>query len=236
MKNDKAGITSPAYQKFSGITDEFLAGAVSDGARALIISSDRITVRGLQFIANWPIETLSLLSCSRVRRAEIEAVVSMSQLKGLALDGCLFLTDADLEPLRQNIALRALSVKWCYNLTDVTCETLGSTQIEHLDIDGCEKIGDRGLGFLAMNTHLQTLYLASEGPISDYGLKIIATKMGALKSLSFNGLDHVTDAGILGLKESTSLDRIVMSHLSNVTMKAVEALKAELPHTTILFS
>ncbi|XP_031552869.1 F-box/LRR-repeat protein 20-like [Actinia tenebrosa] len=97
--------------------------------------------------------------------------------------------------------------------------------LEHIVLDKCYKISDKGITSLRQCPMLTILSIAYCVRVTDEGLSTVAKTCRRLKNLNIAGCTKVTDKGIKALgKHCKLLDKINLKHTTDVSIDAIESL------------
>nr|XP_011459827.1 PREDICTED: F-box/LRR-repeat protein 2-like [Fragaria vesca subsp. vesca] len=135
--------------------------------------------------------------------------------------------------------LRHLDLGSCPVVTDETLEAIGSSSsISYLNLAGCFKITDRGLGFLAngsVSKSLKTLFLAWIKGLTDVGVSHLH-KMHCLEHLSLanRSVSEITDIGGVAISTIATLKRLSLQLLHKISDLTIRALARNCPNLEFL--
>jgi len=172
---------------------------------------------------------LDFSGCKRVEDQGIRAVaVGCTNLRQLCISGCELLTNASLKALcKQSRYLETLFLSGYKQLTDADLEFLNGcafqNNITSLDLIGCHKVSDRGVGAIchALGSNLINLGVAGSNS-TDFSGVIIASLCEKLQSLNLSHCSNITDNTVATVvKKVTSLTTLKLDGNRNVTMKGL---------------
>ena len=106
------------------------------------------------------------------------------------------------------------------------------TQLQKLDLRGCELITDKGLYHLSKLAELEVLYLGNGNRISDVGLSHLR-KLVKLEELHLNWCEEITDTGLAFLTCLIKLQKLDLIGCKRITDKGLSYLSS-LPNLRIL--
>ena len=172
----------------------------------------QITDQTLQRIAQYlkKLEVLELGGCTHVTsNGLLQLSDGLHRLRLLNLRSCRCISDqgmAHLAGLNRNISVGG---QMC-GVTVSTPVTTGTSQLEKLVLQDCQKLTDQALKYISVGLlRLQSLNLSFCASVTDSGLKFLA-KMPLLRELNLRSCDNVSDIGVGFLAEGgsriTSLD------------------------------
>uniref|UniRef100_A0A1A8SI23 Uncharacterized protein n=1 Tax=Nothobranchius rachovii TaxID=451742 RepID=A0A1A8SI23_9TELE len=174
---------------------------------------------------------LRLLSIKQTKVKDVSALVEMSGLQTLSLDGT-GVTEASLENLATHPALSSLSLGGiAVKDGDHTLEIISGLKLSHLTLPGRHTVTDSGLSFLSRLSLLSELDLTDYTQVTDQGVHQLST-MTRLKKLSLSNT-QVTDAGLSSLRGLQELQELCLDRTA-VTSRGVAELITCLPHLQVL--
>jgi len=139
---------------------------------------------------------LSLRNCESITDSCVLTIGELTNLMGLDLGGCDFVTDDGLEPLMSLQELHTLSVARCKKLTHDGLIHIGYLyNLRHLDLSGLENLFGYGLENLSQLSDMWWLNLTGNKNVTDDGLKCLTT-LTSLKLLGLGGCVKVTLPGL----------------------------------------
>lgn len=161
----------------------------------------------------------------------IQAVASYTtaiQIVDFSGEHCTTITDTTLGYLAKYCPrLRKLDLTGRTLVTNRGVQTIARSCkiLEHLVLDKCYKISDKGITSLRRCAMLTILSIAYCIRVTDKGISTVAKKCKTLKTLNISGCTKVTDKGIkaLGL-HSKLLQKINLKHTTEVSVDAIESL------------
>lgn len=172
---------------------------------------------------------LDFSGCKRVEDQGIRAVaLGCTNLKQLCVSGCELLTNASIIALcKQSRYLETLFLSGYKQLTDGDLEFLNGCafqkNITSLDLNGCNKITDRGVGAICHALGSSLICLGVPGShITDFSGVIISSLCEKLQSLNLSHCGSISDNTIATVvKKVTSLTTLKLDGNRGVTMKGL---------------
>ena len=177
------------------------------------------------------LKSLDLCGCKRVEDAGMRALaVGCSHLETLKLSGCKLLTKLSLKALgKHSRELTDLLLGGGENFTDSDFELyLGpdcafSSTLTSLDLSGCVKITDRGVGVLCKTFGMQLYSLGLGGSnITDFSAQIVSRLCERLRTLDLSACALVSDATIHTVARGiTGLTSLKLDHCPRIDPKTL---------------
>eukprot|EP00803_Ostreobium_quekettii_P005966 evm.model.scf_3229.1 EVM.evm.TU.scf_3229.1 scf_3229:8962-12843(+) len=111
-------------------------------------------------------------------------------------------------------------------IADADLEAVGKlARLERLELHGCKRITDRGLGVLVPGARgLKALSLRDCWQVSDAGLSHVA-RIASLTTLDLHGCGRVTDVGLAHLTGLKDLRELKLGHCREVTDQGLAAVR-----------
>ena len=154
--------------------------------------------------------SLTSLPCP-VTSAPCLTAIALTRLSGLTvldLSGCSWMDGKVIGVLGKVLTLTSLSMRQWLRLCDDDLEGL-PPNLETLDLDGCDNIGNGGMRHVAKLKHVQHLNIDQLGLVDDHGIKILSV-LAKLKTFRINEVMDVTKDGMLhianGMPEMQTLE------------------------------
>jgi hypothetical protein len=161
----------------------------------------------------------------------VRAVTSYSaaiQIVDLSGEHCKSITDTSLGYLAKYCPrLRKLNLAGRTSVTNHGIHSIACScpHIEHLILNKCYKISDKGLKSLGKCSMLTVLSVAYCIKITDKGLSTVAKNCRSLEALNIAGCSKVSDKGVRALGRYCKLLRkIDLKHTTEISIEAIEIL------------
>eukprot|EP00606_Chrysophyceae_sp_TOSAG23-5_P001109 GSChrysophyteH2.ASY1.ANO1.526.1 assembled CDS len=174
---------------------------------------------------------LDLGGCRRVEDGGVKALaVGCPALSVLKLGGCKILTKESLKALsKHSKAMTDLLLGGCEKFTDADFElylnpTCAFTHtLTSLDLSGCNKISDRGVGVVCQTFGMQLYNLGlGKSSITDFSAQIVARLCQRMRTLDLSGCHQVSDSTVHTLARGiTGLTTLKLDHCPKVTIKTL---------------
>lgn len=167
--------------------------------------------------------------CKHVEDAGLRAVaVGCTNLTTLHISGCDNISEKSIKELcRHSRHLSTLSLIGCRRLPDAALEALHNSALQQsltaLDLSGCSKITDRGVGAIGHALGGKLLSLGISGAhVTDFASVILSKLCLNLRSLDLSRCHSITDASVHTLAQNVSgLTSLKLDGNDRVTMKAI---------------
>ncbi len=190
-----SALSSLQSMDLSGCSDlddeDFAILAEAASLRSLCLSS-YLTDQGLRFLLRLP------------------------RLERLGLDWCPAVTAEGLSQLSVIPSLRDLSLAQCRCLDFSSGFLAAFTQLEDLNLSGCEQLIDEDCGGLAKLRNIKSLRLWGCSRLSDQGLVQLG-QLNHLERLSFPGSDRYGDPSIRALASIDTLRTLYLGHSRQIS-------------------
>uniref|UniRef100_A0A061R9X5 F-box and leucine-rich repeat protein 7 n=1 Tax=Tetraselmis sp. GSL018 TaxID=582737 RepID=A0A061R9X5_9CHLO len=221
------------------ITDDGMAHLAEHGARlrkVIIHGAGRISDAGVTALSKYyastlgPTKGLQILSLSSCTRVKGEGLSCFPGLVSLSLAYCKYVTDLALQDLQHLPHLRVLSLAGCFHVTDGGLECLRGLGLQHLDLEGCNRVSDQGLSLAVGRLKgLRILILEGLHGLTDDGLAALAGCQ-LLEKLSLKGCSQISDEGLEGLMPCLPRLRwLDVSGCRRLTQRGLTAIARHLP-------
>jgi hypothetical protein len=143
------------------------------------------------------LEKLAMMGCKLTSDSCMNNLISWtSNLKELVLAFSDHVTDKGIKSVVEGCKqLRYLNLKRCDNITDLSLEYISANlcdTLQHLNLTGCRKFTNRGLGFLTTLHNLEELLLRKCYQIDHRGLDYVAMCV-SLRKLDISECNKITD-------------------------------------------
>jgi len=177
------------------------------------------------------LKTLDLGGCKRVEDAGVRALaVGCPHIESLKLGGCKLLTKTSLKALsRHSRELTDVLLGGCEKFTDSDFELyLGpncafAPTLTSLDLSGCSKISDRGVGVVCKTFGMQLYSLGLSGSnITDFASQIVTRLCERLRTLDLSTCYNVSDSSVHCIaKGLTGLSTLKLDQCPKVNPKTL---------------
>ncbi|CAG0992837.1 hypothetical protein PLCT2_02567 [Planctomycetaceae bacterium] len=153
----------------------------------------------------------------------LDALKDHPSLSAMMLSNWKGLTDAGLAKLAKIPKLTGLDVQGCTKITGEGLAAFKGSQLDKLNLNWCERVGDAGAKHIATMTKLVDLRLGGAG-LTDAGLKALAP-LEKLEFLELGNSFDITDAGIKEVAAFKNLRMLGLAGL-DITDECMETLKS----------
>jgi hypothetical protein len=173
-----------------------------------------LTDKGIQTLVclQPSLQVLDISECLTVRDSGLESIcTSLSELRELNIAKCRQITDNSICKLRSLVQLVKLDLNACYTVTSrglglgICSESSPLHQLTSLSLACCSSVRD---GFVvemsACLPLVEDLDLSSCG-VGNAGLHAICARMARLKQLRLAWCQDITDNGLLGIRDASSV-------------------------------
>ncbi|PSS01123.1 EIN3-binding F-box protein [Actinidia chinensis var. chinensis] len=198
---------------------------------------ENVSERGFWVMGNGQglqkLRSITITSCQGVTDVGLEAVgKGCPNLKKFCLRKCAFLTDNGLVAFaKAAVSLESLQLEECHRITQ--CGFFGvlvncGGKLKALGLANCLGFKDLVFRFplMACCTSLHTLSIHNCPGFGNFGLTMVGKLCPQLQHVDLNGLNGITDEGLLPLIENceAGLSKVSLSGCVNLTDKVVSVI------------
>ncbi|CAL4182766.1 unnamed protein product, partial [Meganyctiphanes norvegica] len=168
------------------------------------------------FVTECPsLTSLNLSLCKQISDSSLGRIAQqLRNLEVLELGGCSYITNTGLLLVAWGLKkLKKLNLRSCCLVSNQGIAYLagqhqeaadGTTALEHLGLQDCQKLSDEALRHVAQGLpNLKSINLSFCASITDSGLKYLA-RMTSLREINLRSCDNISDIGIAYLAEGGS--------------------------------